>query len=102
MKSAENTNKSLTAADSTEGALDNALKVSFAANDVLSIVTVSAEPANDEPFVAELTLGRGYSFDALSELLAQDPEYAIECDRRRDAWLARVECEDDRDEESSI
>ncbi len=101
MKSAENT-QSITAADSTEGALDSALKASFAANDVLSVITVSAEPANDEPFVAELFLSDGHSHQTLSDLLAQDPEYAIECDRRRDAWLARVECEDDHEEESSI
>jgi hypothetical protein len=77
-------------ADATEGALSAAVKPAFAANDVLDVLQIVALPANDEPFVAELVLS-GEPAQDVEALLAQDPEYASECDRRRDAWIDRVE-----------
>lgn len=86
-------------ATATESSLDNSLKTAFVANDVMSVLNIVIEPANDEPFVAELFLSRGEGLADVADILAQDPEYVTECDRRRDAWLARVECEGDCDEE---
>lgn len=61
----------------------------------LAIATIPA-PVNDDGYVAELELARG-QLDALDieAMLRGDDEFAVRCDEHRDAWLARVENEDD-------
>ncbi|MFO0561436.1 MAG: hypothetical protein U0269_25685 [Polyangiales bacterium] len=61
----------------------------------LAIATIPA-PVNDDGYVAELELARG-QLDALDieAMLRADDEFAVRCDEHRDAWLARVENEDD-------
>lgn len=61
----------------------------------LAIATIPA-PVNDDGYVAELELARG-AMDALDieAMLRADDEFAVRCDAQRDAWLARVENEDD-------
>lgn len=61
----------------------------------LAIATIPA-PVNDDGYVTELELARG-AMDALDieALLRADDEFALRCDEQRDAWLARVENEDD-------
>ncbi len=61
----------------------------------IAIATIPA-PVNDDGYAAEFELAR-IEMDALDvdALLRADSEFAAVCDERRDAWLARVENEDD-------
>ncbi|MBL8681398.1 MAG: hypothetical protein JNK05_19625 [Myxococcales bacterium] len=68
---------------SSEAAVERALSISIA-----------PAPVNDDGFVADFDLARDEDADAI---LAADGEFAMVCDERRDAWLARVENEDECD-----
>lgn len=64
---------------------------------VSRVIAISMIPApmNDDGFAGEFALlDRGLDED-IDALLAADDEFAVICDERRDAWLARVENEDD-------
>jgi hypothetical protein len=61
----------------------------------IAIATIPA-PVNDDGIAVEYDLAR-MALDAMNieSTLSADDEFAVLCDERRDAWLARVENEDD-------
>lgn len=66
---------------------------------VQGVIAISMIPApmNDDGFAGEFALldRAGEGAQDIEALLAADDEFAVLCDERRDAWLARVENEDD-------